>query len=346
MRPDRRPVEEDNQDSFLDVVANVVGILIILVMLVGVRASYEEMAAPDAPPSPPTVDGPDLQRLREQLATATEQAIASQRSLDETATRVVALAHEAARHDQRRVELAMHRSVIEQDLERRRSQLDTARQRDFDVQRQLVESQLELDELTQEQLNLAGAPGEVEQIECIPTPLAKVVEGSAIHLRLERGLVSIVPLEELLAEVTYQVEDIRRRLRNQPRVVTTLGPLDGYRLKFTVATRTPTASIGGPRVGQLQRTVHDQFAEVIPISDTLGQSVEQALMKGSALYEHLQSHRRGRTPVVVWLYTDSFDEFRPLKRALWEMGFSLATRPMRPGTHIGASPHGTKAAAQ
>ena len=82
------------------------------------------------------------------------------------------------------------------------------------------------------------------------------------------------------------------------------------------------------------------------MSDDIGQSVERALMPGSALYEHLQDHRRESPPIDVWLYTDSFDEFRPLKRALWEMGFSLATRPLRPQDPIGASPYGTKSAAQ
>jgi len=48
----------------------------------------------------------------------------------------------------------------------------------------------------------------------------------------------------------------------------------------------------------------------------------------------------------VWLYSDSFEQFRLLKRTLWEMGYSLATRPLEPGTNIGASPHGTKSAAQ
>ena len=52
MRPDRYHQEEDSgQDSFLDVVANVVGVLIILVMLVGMQASQGLLVAEAEPPT-------------------------------------------------------------------------------------------------------------------------------------------------------------------------------------------------------------------------------------------------------------------------------------------------------
>jgi len=54
MRPGRRAAENSNnsQDSFLDVIANVVGILIILVMLVGVQASQRVLVAENSPAAP------------------------------------------------------------------------------------------------------------------------------------------------------------------------------------------------------------------------------------------------------------------------------------------------------
>lgn len=349
MRPDRYESNEEGQDSFLDVIANVVGVLIILVMLVGVRTSHRLVVAQNSPSTPVVEIDPapeDASRLRRELKTATQETLAVQRSNKEKAQRILALAYESKAHDQQRIRLAMHRSIIENDIATRRQRLDSQRQREFDVQRQLMESQLKLDELAQEQLTLVSAPDVVEEIESIPTPLARTIEGQSIHLRLSNGLVSIVPLEEMLAEINNRVDDIRRRLQSSGTAVEMVGPIDGYRLKFTATSRAASDSIGGPRVGQLQRTVVDQYAEISPVSDVIGQNVEQALMPGSTVYRHLQSHRRARIPVVVWLYTDSFDEFRPLKRAIWEMGFSLATRPMEPGSKIGASPHGTHAAAQ
>jgi len=352
MRPDRTYEEEDStDDSFLDVIANVVGVLIILVMLVGVRASHSAIVAKSEPPADiqevkSSASTVDLAPLQEALDQARRQAVASQREIQKMAVRIVTIGQETVVHDRRRVELAMHRSIIEKDLQQRRSKLDSDRQQEFDVQRKLVEAQIHLDEMTKEQLALATASPAVEEVECVPTPLAKTVEEEAIHLRLHKGLVSIVPLEELLAEVQYHVEDFRRRLQSRDEVVETFGPLGGYRLRFTITKRNAAGSVGGPRAGQLQRTFHDQFAQVLPVSDEIGQNVEQALRPGSELHQRLHSYQRQTPPVVVWLYTDSFNEFRPLKRALWEMGVAVAVRPMRPGALIGASPHGSKSSAQ
>ena len=49
MRPDRLEEEETSQDSFLDVVANIVGVLVILVMLVGAQASQRLLVANAGP---------------------------------------------------------------------------------------------------------------------------------------------------------------------------------------------------------------------------------------------------------------------------------------------------------
>ncbi|MCG8451346.1 MAG: MICOS complex subunit MIC60 [Pirellulales bacterium] len=342
--------QEAGQDSFLDVVANVVGVLIILVMVVGLQASHS-MLVKQALPADETVTQTaakskhDLDKLREEINKASSQAFAARREVQEAAQRVVAIRREAAAHDERRVELAMHRAVMEEDIARRRKRLDSQQQREFDVQRQLFESQLKLEQMTQEQLTLVSTPDTVE-VECVPTPLAKTVDGPATHLRLRHGLVSIVPFQQLQDEVEFQIESMRRRLRSRDGIQDTFGPIDGYRLKFVVQ-RVPQASaVRGPIVGQIERTNFEYIGEFLPNSERFGQNVEQALMPGAALYTHLQEQRRERFPIVVWLYTDSFNEFRILKGALWEMGFLVAIRPLQPGAQIRASSRGTKASAQ
>lgn len=347
MRPDRFDQEEANQDSFLDVVANVVGVLIILVMLVGAQASRSLLAA-NAPEvasadSEEEQSAENLEKMQKELERASKEAIASQREVLEIATQVARIGIEADASDRERIQLAMHRQVIEEDLERRRNQLDAERKEEFDVQRQLLESHIKLDELTQEHLSLASSADEVETIECVPTPLAKEVDVPSIHLRVRKGLVSIVPVEKLQQEFQIHAEGIRRRLQSSSEVVETFGPIDGYRAKLTVLKRGP---VGGPIAGQRRENILETYIEFLPISDDIGQNVEQALLPGSVLHEYLENQRRESPPVDVWLYTDSFNEFRPLKRALWERGFAVAIRPLRPGDTIGASPYGSKSAAQ
>jgi len=351
MHPNRIEEEETSQDSFLDVIANVVGVLIILVMLVGAQASRGLLvSSKDArrldSAKLASENVPDIDKLQKDLEDATRQALAEQQLIVNLATHVTRISHEAQATDRQRVELAMHRAVMEEDLERRRDLLDTQRQQEFDVQRQLMQSQIQLEQLTQEQLSQLSAPEEVEELECVPTPLAKVVEGPSLHLRLRQGLVSIVPLEELMAQIQMHAEEIRRRLQTNSQLVETFGPIDGYRVKFTLIRRRSANSVAGPRVGQREENTLEQYAEFLPASEDIGLPVEQALMPGSALQELLQAVQQQSPSVVVWLYTDSFDEFRTLKRALWEMGFPLAVRPLPPGASIGASPHGSKSAAQ
>jgi len=342
--------DEMGQDSFLDVVANVVGVLIILVMLVGLQASQtvllQEEKAASVPAQPPVAtSGADLEKLRQELAQAIHEAVASRRTVQEMTHRALAIRREAAAHDRQRITLAMHRAVIEEDIASRREKLDAKRTREFDVQRQLLQSQRQLEQLTQEQLAVAASSSTVK-VESVPTPLAKEVDGPAIHLRLRHGLVSIVPFQQLQDEVEGHIENMRRRLQRREDIQDVFGPVDGYRLKFAVQKMRHPANVGGPLAGQLERRSYEYIGDFLPNSEKMGQNVEQALMPGASLHSHLQNHRRDNPAVVVWLYTDSFDEFRLLKRTLWKMGYAVAIRPLPPGTSIRVSSRGTRASAQ
>ena len=348
--------EQDSQDSFLDVVANVVGVLIILVMLVGMQATQSltaqqrerlaESSAQAAQEHPAkTVSEQDLDDLKSRVKLAKREVLESRQEVVDLATKVTRIGSELSSQEKQRVELAMHRSLIEEDIERRREELDDQSRQEFDVQRKLLASQLELEDLNQQRIVLASAPSEVEEIEVVPTPQAKEVDVPSIHLRLRDGLVSIVPVESLLDEMRFRLPDIQRRLQSSSNVREVVGPIDGYRLKSKYLKRA-RRPVGGSTVGS--RVVNEMFQihRFEPVDDEIGESVEQALTPGQRLHTYLQSKRRESPPVDVWLYTDSFDEFRVLKKALWKMGFAISTRPLQPGDHIEASPLGTKSAAQ
>lgn len=157
---------------------------------------------------------------------------------------------------------------------------------------------------------------------------------------------SIIPVETLMAEITRRVNVLRSTLQQRGEVIETVGPIDGYRLRLTLAKRVLSSGHGAPMLLESTSVRIDQHFKFLPISDQLGQQVDQALMPGSKLQRLLKAHQRDATPVTIWVYTDSFDAFRPLKRALWEDGFPVAIRPMEPDEQIGASPHGTRSAAQ
>jgi len=347
MAPGESDDELPGQDSFLDIVANMVGILIILVMVVGVRAS--QVAA--LPRSEQTSAGRsasvgDVEELKEELNEAVRSALNEKQSIEQSILRAVNLRQEAELADAKRLELKMLQTAIEKNISDRRGRLDLVKQEEFDVQRQIVQAQIELDQLTQEQLSLLDAPSEVEEIESVPTPLAKEVTGDEIHVRLKHGLLAIVPVKPLLAEVEHRGLDyLRRGLRENDAAADVYGPIDGFRLRLFLEVLTDGPATASPLVGGAKRTMV-QMGEFLPTADELGQPVEQAMLPDSTLMRLLRARRSAQPALVVWAYPDSYSKLGTIKRTLWELGAPLAVRPLDMDQRIIFSSHGTKSSAQ
>jgi len=135
------------------------------------------------------------------------------------------------------------------------------------------------------------------------------------------------------------------RLKDQNEYISTVGPVDGFRLRYCLRKGYYTLGRGS---GMEQRGAMVQLVrwELLPISPQLGEPVEQALLPNSDLNNYLKKYRPEVTTVTIWIYPDSFNEFRTLRRALYDMGYPTAGRPLPQGVPIGGSPHGTKSAAQ
>jgi hypothetical protein len=136
MRKRLPEIQEDSaQDSFLDVIANLVGVIIILVMLVGAKATRDVLrdskAASDkvAVSAPlPTAEmvlekAPDA-KVAKQFTEAKSAALKARQEVELMATRLVRMRQESAELDTERVTLAMHRSIVEEDIAKRRARLD------------------------------------------------------------------------------------------------------------------------------------------------------------------------------------------------------------------------------
>jgi hypothetical protein len=334
---------ESARDSVVDVIVNLVGVILILATLVGAWANHDEIkvrrdlpaeqAATNVPQATPLDEGPQEKDLEK----ARLEAMVARTELEKLATQLVQIRDEAAEFDNNRVALAMHRQVIEEDIEQRRNQLDADKQKEFDVQRQIGEAQIKLDLLTKQQMGLLSGPETVETLESVPTPLARDVEGQSLYLRLKAGQLSVVPINELMSEAASQVNEIRRRLQQQGRAIETFGPLDGYRIQLTILRQADPASVTGPRAGQIERFTTQQYVDILPAADSIGQDVEVALAPGGAVYRYLEEHRRQTPTVLVLLHTDSFKHCAFIKRTLWQMGLSVAMFPIGPNDPLRAS---------
>jgi hypothetical protein len=94
-----------------------------------------------------------------------------------------------------------------------------------------------------------------------------------------------------------------------------------------------------------QRVELDRFT-LVPIRDDLGEPLQQAMSEGSEFRDLLKRLDPDRTTVTVWVYPDSFDQFRTLKAELFRRGFLTAGRPLPEGHPIGGSPDGSRSVSQ
>ena len=334
------------QDSFLDIVANMVGILIILVMVVGVRASHVATLPKTSDAAGSASDQMGAEPIKRQLRQVLNRALEEKRSIEETLSRAHSIRREAELADAKRLELTLLRATLQKEIDKRRAQLDDDKRQQFDVQRQISEKQIKLSKLTQEQIALLSQPLEVEEIESAPTPLAKEVTGEEVHVRLKNELLAVVPVKPLLAEVERRGLDyLRRGLRDRSSANDVYGPIEGFRMRLSLEVLTENMA-GNPRLQSLGRRTMIQVGEFLPISDELGMPVDEALAPTSSLMRLLTDRRAAAPALVVWAYPDSYDHISQIKRTMWELGVPLAIRPLDMDQRITFSSHGTKSSAQ
>lgn len=311
-------------DSFLDVITNFVGILIILVMVVGERARNAPL---------PTVAVPG----QEELEAAKSEAASVEQSVRDIEAQLKNSQVETAMRTRERDGLHTLITAIEHEMAERRAALDEASREKFDTRRELALAQAELERLKDEQAEATttDAP-ETITVESYPAPIGKTVDGKEAHFQLLEGRLTYVPFEALIDRLKANLREYASRMRTTSRIVDTLGPIGGFRMRYAVD-RFDTA--GGSYL-QVARV------ELMPTSNQLGEPIDKALASGSRFREKLKMVSPDQYTITVWTYPDSFDEFRRVKKELYEMGYPVAGRPLPEGMPIGASPHGSRSSAQ
>jgi hypothetical protein len=337
-----RKVEDEivGQDSFLDVVANLVGIMIILVMVVGARAKDALVVAGMRSTEPPAAKA----KLESEVAAA--KAAADQVEVDfrrleaqRKQQEIEAAYREGERNRVNLLVAAAERAVASQ-----RQLLDESQRQEFDRRSEILAAESELADLQRGITHLENAAAETAIIDHLPTPMAKTVFGHEVHLRLHGGRVAYVPWDEFVARLKEEAPQRVNRLRDQAEFTDTIGPLGGFWMRYTLQRE---AQVLQGKVGMsVQQTVSLHKFVLLAESEVMGEPIAEALRDGSQLQTLLASHRPSATTITVWTYPDSFGEFRQLKRALFDRGYVTAARPLPADHPIGGSPEGTRSAAQ
>jgi len=344
-------------DSFLDIVANMVGILIILVMVVGVQAKDAFLAEPisaaqaeeeetDAGNEPDESSAAALAAdlAEDELQEKRRKVYALKSEVDQLATTTGEVAEEARSRFELRQQLQQLVVSAEELIQQERSKLDETGQKNFDLRRQLQAARDELEDLSTARIAVENTAAPVVEIKHLPTPMAKTVWGREEHFRLAGGRLVYVPMNDLVDEMKEQARLKLYKLENASEITEIVGPIGGFSMKYRLVRRNVAVNTGGGAA--VRQAVDLANFVLVPRSADMGEPVENALAEGSQFRQRLAQFDPNTTTITVWTYPDSFSDFRRVKDALYELGYLTAGRPMPQGHPIGGSPHGSRSGAQ
>lgn len=339
-RPRTSPQDQDNgYDAFLDIVANLVGILIILVMVVGVRMrqAFEDQIhlEPAQITVPAATQSPDYEKqlaerneLNQTIARTRQEAATVEQDTQVLAYKIDLLATETARQTAQRNQLQLLASAIEHEIQQHRAQLDEQSQQAFDGAQALAEVEQQLEQTRQAVRTVAleqePPPTILKHYE---TPIATTVHGQEEHFRIKGGSIARIPLNELVDAMNQDCRNQRWKLEKNPHCTGKLPPIDGFELEYAMS-RT-----------QRMFVLH-------PAEDLMGVPVSDALATGARLRQHIDALSPQETTITVWTYPDSYSELRQFQATLVERGFRVATRPLPQDYPIGGSQRGRRSVAQ
>ncbi|XZE54690.1 hypothetical protein SH139x_000667 [Planctomycetaceae bacterium SH139] len=336
MSRQKRAKLEMGFDSFLDIVANLVGILIILVVVLGAQSQQvAEQAAIDS-----VVESEEMRAYEQSLALANT----ARRAVDELRGETSNYEREIQQRRQERNMLLDLLALAKEQWQTEKAKLSNEQQAASQLAAELAAKERELRELAGERSRFDNAEPELAVLEHLPSPMAKTVFGDEIHLRLRQGKLAVVPIDSL-------VEEIRIAFRSgvdgtRPGSSTaTVGPIRGFIGKYEVQRSRATASRGGSLGTAIRLELTGLTIE--PVDESIGEPLLQVLQSNRSMLDIEFAGRPAETTTVtVWVYPDSFKEFRLLKEHLYSRGIATAARPLPEGRQISGGPNGSRSAAQ
>jgi hypothetical protein len=344
----RRPQREIafSFDSFLDLVANVVGIIIRLILVVWVGArSYGTLHPADVPTSTPpaaTSTEPEdplqdeLARSRREMAEAQAQLMAQLRELGQFQTEA----------DQTRKELE-GLVQLEVEISDQAATLDKAtgdhRQAEALTALSVEDLKMRSAKLRQAMRDLRAQPSLKKTLR-YRTPVSEPVHSEEIMFECRNGRVAFIDVQTLLDQMKRGLETKSQLLRRQWQVHDVAGPVGPFQMTYLLERER------GPFEGVLAATGPDPNTsfrygistwQIEPVTRSYGETTAEAL-KPDSDFRQVVDHLDGReTAVTFWVYPDSFAVFRQVRDYLYDRDIMVAGRPLPNGVPITSSRQGS-----
>lgn len=320
----------------MDTIANLVGILIIFVVIVvcrskegAIQAAHEELQA----------------KAKETLAEPVRKTEDLMRDVERHAKQYEQYAIEVEYRKAERNAMLDQVTLAKQAIEEKLSELDSSSRESFEANQELSELQQKLAQLLQQKGDVENSKSEAIVLQHLPTPMAKTVFNKEVHLMLRNGKVTVIPWDRLIESLKQQVELAVRRNSRKELIEDRLGPIGGFVMNYRLISKRGMISNGGSSTAMGQVVSLDRF-ELEPTNEMVQETLEQAMADGGRLRVELAGRNPRETVTTIWVYPDSFSQFRSLKEQLFTQGFMSAARPLPEGIRIGAAPSGSHSVAQ
>ncbi len=328
-------------DSFLDIVANLVGVMIILVVVLGVQSSKFVKAS---------LDKKAADEIHEKLDEPTRVAESYLQEVQKHEKELTLYDMETQYRQIERDKVLENNLILKGKIDQWTASLDESRKHQVAKLQEVIELEQKRNQLS---LSLSDALSDSKSqvtepivLQHLPTPMARTVFTKELHLMLSQGKIAVIPWDSLVDALKRRVSNMvsssssprKDRLRDH------LGPIDGFVMEFSLVRKRGLMSNGyAQSVGELLSL--EKF-EIDATDEVVFESVAQSMSDAGRLAIELTRYNAREIVPTVWVYPDSFEAYRDLKDVLFQRGYLSAARPIPEGVRIGAAPTGTKSVAQ
>ncbi len=230
------------QDSFLDIVSNIVGILIILVMIAGVRA--QNSAGDQAAPTKQYVEKTQIAALEQEYDAFREKESQARRvKYDveniklEAALYEEQMARQAVEHAQLFDAMTSARAALEIAAEEKDQEKNAALKEQMETQRQIQATETKLQQIRHTKEWIAQNRPKTTVLENIPTPISKTIneEEKEAHFRLLGGRISYVPINEFRGALDINFAQNKDAYFKKDLSEGRLGPIEDWNCEFLIS---------------------------------------------------------------------------------------------------------------
>ncbi len=329
-------------DSFLDVVANVVGIILRLILVAWVGARSYKAVVPQPGVAPAAEEITELPEPEDPLSPELER---QRRELEKSQKMLL---EQLRQYESERGQLALSERELD-DLRKRLADL-YGEQAAVEGKTREKGSSLGAAALTAEQLRERArrVAAEIEALRRNPpprktlhyrTPISRPVQSEEWMFECRQGRVTLIDIGTLLDEARQAIRGRLEYFRDHADLQDVTAPVGPFRLRYTVERE--GGGMGGLGPAQGGDRIAMTGWEVEPIDPGRGETAEAALAPTSEFRRVVDHIEPRQAAVTMWVYPDSFPLFRRLRDYLYDHDIVVAGRPISEDSHMGASRHGT-----